>query len=356
MSRRELHGVHYRGTGSAAGNDGFAASADRHFQVPPRADATPTVRLLKAGHHVVLSEEAFLGRALRSDIGELYSHAVSRAAAVRDYFHDKTPFQVVIYLRPQHQWLESLYNQGAKNHTLRADSTEFAERAMEAPYFRWTRLINDLKEELGPDRLIVRPYRPGLNVIADFLTILGVPIPQRLLHPKPENPSLPPEQVALRARLRDLLEAAGDPGLLSWAHHLDNERVSQESTADFSMFTEDTQARLIQVAASDWEHLPAVVADTHLAEPHQFESLAQDVQQAEIKPYFGSLDDVSIAKEAVRLLTAALPYVRTHPIILRRRVNNLARRVRRKAQTDPNDLPRASIAFLRRKTSSITRL
>ena len=349
MTREELRGIHYRGLNSAAGNDKFFESTRDLFQVPPRADRSPTVQLLRAGHHVVLSHETFLGHPWLPDTGEMYRHAVSGAAAMRSYFHDRTPFQIVIYLRTQNEWLESLYNQYAKSTAPAVNSTQFAERAMEARNFRWAQLISDLKEEVGPDRLIVRPYHPGINVTADFLTILALPTPQRLLQTKRENPSRSPGWLSLQQQLHDLLETAGDPDLLSWARMLDNGRESGESNADYSMFTEDTQSRLIEITASDWEYLPKVVADTHLAEPHRFESLAKGGQQARIKPYFGSLDKVSASEEAVRLLIAALPYVRTHPRNLPTRVKAMAARIRTKVQADSKDLSRETIAFLRRQ-------
>ena len=349
MSRGELRGVHYRGSLSAAGNDGFVANG--RFQVAPRDDRTPTVRLLKAGHHVVLSHEVCLGHPWLPDPGEMHRDAIRSAVAMRDYFQDKTELRIVIYVRPQHQWLESLYNQYAKRTTPAVDSTEFAERAMGARYFHWTQLINDLKGALGPDRLIIRPYQPGINVTTDFLTILGLPTPQRYLQLKPENSSLTGHRLALQTQLGRALETTDRPSHWAlWATILDTGRVSRESNGDYSMFTEDIQSRLIEFAARDWERLSTPVADTHLADPHQFRSVAQDVEQAQIKPYFGSLNDGSVADEAVRLLAEAIPYVRTHPRNLPTRVKGVARMIRAKAQTDPKELPRAVITSLRRGT------
>jgi len=122
-----------------------------------------------------------------------------------------------------------------------------------------------------------------------------------------------------------------------------------ESARGRSFFPEETQARLIEVAATDWRDLTKAVADTHLAEPHLFESLARDAEHAQVKPYVGSLDAVSCEDEAVRLLIEALPYVATHPRNLPKRAKTLVTRVRAKAQSDPKDLPRAAIANLRRK-------
>jgi len=259
---------------------------------------------------------------------------------MRDYFHNKTPFQVVIYLRPQHQWLESLYNERAKNwkSSEAIDSTEFAERTTNAPYFHWTRLINDIKEEVGPDRLIVRPYVPGTNATVDFLTTLGLPTPERLQKQRPRNPSQTPQQIALLQRLVEALGRVGELELAAWVKETTFHAEPPKTSTRYSFFTEDTQVRLTEIAAADWRNLAAAVADTHLAVPHLFQTIAEETAQTQVKPFLGPLNDISFHDDAIRLLVEVLPYVRTHPKTLVQRATNFATRQHARARQDPRDL------------------
>ena len=321
MSSEELRGVIYRGR-RGADNDGFlSADFPGNFAVPTKADRTPSVRMSKNGHHVVLSHENFLGHPYHPETGDLYGLAVTRAAAMRDYFINKTDFQIVIYLRRQHEWIESLYNHRAK--TWKASevvgSTEFVERLLGSRYFEWKHLVNDLKETVGPDRLIVRPYGPDTDATADFLTILGLPTPKRLKQQRARNSSLTPQQIALLQRLTEELESAGKWGLASWFRSSALGSMRAHMTPSYSFFTEEIQGRLIELTASDWLALPAAVADSALPVPHLFESLAVDAEQAPIRPFLGPLSGIPFDDEAVGLLADVLPYMRTHPKTLSKR-------------------------------------
>lgn len=351
MSVDELQGVHYRGQECAADNDGFRPPYES-FQVPSRTRRAKLEQLLRADRSVVLSSENFLGSP-NPYRGEPYCQAAELAAAMRDYFLDQTEFRVVIYVRPQHEWLDSLFNQYAKSwvSTYPLNPIEFAERSMGARYFQWTSLINDLKAEVGPDRLIVRPYRPDTNITADFLTCIGVPTPERLLTAQPENRSLAPEQLALRQRMAKSLTAAGNPNLAYWVHKLDEDSKSQPPTPIHSLFPEEIQAQLIEIAKVDWRRLSSTVADMHLGEPHLFESIAEEVEQARIKPYTGPLETLSIDNEALRILAEALPYVRTHPKSLPLRVKSVLVMARHQLSSNPRALVRTTMAFRRRRAT-----
>ena len=348
MSRHELSGVHYRGLHSNAHNDGFMSyeKADRGFRVPNRLHKSiPTIRLLNAGKHVVLSEESFLGLPVRPHPSEMWGRASHHVAAMRDYFQDSTPFQIVIWLRYQPQWLESLYNEHAKTtgYVDRFEALDFAEQAMAAPNFRWTNLINELKGQLGSQQLIVRAYRPELNVTSQFLEIIGASVPQHMPSSLRVNESLTPQHLAILGRLN---HAA--PPLSSTVKLLLANAENEKSTHSYSFFPEEIQARLERMAANDWQSLATTVANTHLAEPHHFLAVARDAQQSQINPYLGSLDDLPIDEEVIRILTLALPYVRSHPRNLPSLLKSFTARVRYKAYSDPTGIPRSIFDFCKR--------
>jgi len=322
LSPGELRGIRYLGRESSANNDGFRWGA-RHFCIPARAHQTQTVRLLRQGHHVVLSDEDFLGWPGREE-GEIYESAAEDAARVREFFKDITPFKLVVYIRPQQDWAESVYNQLAKSAEL--DAAKFGERLIESPYIRWSRLVADIKEQIGPDRLVVRPYLPDTNVTADFLSLLGLTTPRRLTAASRQNPSLTPQQLVLRQKLSKVLEDADELSLLGWAMQMVTTPVSRPSPQIFSYFPEVIQEELIRIAANDWAQLREEVADTLWASPRLFESVALHVQQASAKRYLGPLSDVSADEETVQLIRRLLPYVRSHPSNLPSRARRFFRR------------------------------
>ena len=350
MSATEMRGVRYRGRASRARNDGFYGPS-HSFQVPERADSTRTVRLLARGHHVVLSEEGFFGHPYVPNVAAISSRAAVAVSDMSDYFLGKGPFQIVVYVRAQHQWAESVYNQYLKSRSgaYGIDSTEFAKRAIDSKYFYWTQLVDDLKKHAGPERVVVRAYRPGINIIEDFLTVLDLPTPQRFLNPKYENSSLPLEQLAIRKRLNELCESVGRVHLTSWASRVMDESSFQVPGPKKSLFTEQMQDRLISIAATDWELLSSAVADTRLAEPDQFKSVAQEAQRAQIREYGGRVDDVPIDDEAIQLLFESLSHAHNHPRNLPMRIKNLAAAAARMATARPGGIPRAIIRHLQQK-------
>lgn len=199
ISTRSIRGIHYRGKFSAANNDGFKTDNAVGFSVPEKANETLTVRRLGKGRDVVLSDEDFFGSTDRW-VGATYDQAAINAAAIRDYFGGKSQFRIVIYVRAQQDWLESLYTEYAKKKKTpdALDSAEFARLVMDTPYFNWSRLITDLKEQVGPERLIVRPYRAWIETTSDFLSVLGIPQIQHTPVPMRENSSLAPGRLALQ--------------------------------------------------------------------------------------------------------------------------------------------------------------
>ena len=191
MTKKELAGTIYRGAMSAAMNDGFMSFEPDSFGFRAAPARVPTVKHLRSGHDVVLSDEGFLGNAMIPEVGWVYRDANARALGMLDYFGDLTPFLVVLYVRPQHAWLESLYVQRVKWGwmTGRIDANEFAEKMMRAPFFRWSRLVEALLDAVGPDRLVVRPHVRSVDVSSDFLSLLNLNLPPRLRHHRSVNVS-----------------------------------------------------------------------------------------------------------------------------------------------------------------------
>ncbi len=82
-------------------------------------------------------------------------------------------WQLVIFVRPQWLWLESVYLQELQSGgTLTAD--EFWKRISMSPYIRWTNVVADASKVLGDERLIVRIARPEHDAVQDFFDICNL--------------------------------------------------------------------------------------------------------------------------------------------------------------------------------------
>ena len=335
-------------------NDGFMSFEPENFgfrAAPRRADRVPTVRRLSRGHEVVLSDEGFLGNAMIPEVGWVYRDAGVRAQSMLNFFGNVAPFQLVLYLRPQHVWLESLYSQRVKWGwiTGRIDPIDFAQKTMQAPFFRWTRLVEALLDSVGSDRLIVRPHVAGVNVTQDFLSVLNLKLPPRLLHQGSVNVSPTPQWVALMSRIWEQSQVEGLASALYWANIVAGENQNSKVVGKASYFPEDVQNQLIETAASDWAELAPLVRETKRGEPVAFLETAKLLRGAQPKPYLGALDEMCLDEEATHLIAKLLPYVRSHPRFLPLRLSGLARRAQFQLIADPKNALGPSLAYVRRR-------
>lgn len=115
---------------------------------------------------------------------------------------------VVIYLRPQDEYLESLYNHHVKSVGETRDIAAFTEVvAKRLDYLSFLRL---LARAFGEQSLIVRPYESGAlkgDICEDFLDTLGMDMPpEAQRHQRALNPGLTAEGIAL------MLQANRDHG------------------------------------------------------------------------------------------------------------------------------------------------
>ena len=119
----------------------------------------------------VLSDEALLGSPFDG-----YSTAESRADMVAEALAGR-PAQIVIYLRPQHSWLSSVFIQAAQQGEP-LDASNFLQAARDSPWIRWSHLIAMITERSGVQNVIPRVYAPGRDVVSDFFDVAGLgPVP-----------------------------------------------------------------------------------------------------------------------------------------------------------------------------------
>ncbi len=110
------------------------------------------------------------------------AHPHRREAALDWIAERLAPFDVriVCYLRPQHEWIESWFNQIARtvvDGSSQMGFGEFQAHAQQLGSFDYLRRTADWAARFGESRLIVRPYEPAhtpIDVIDDFCDLIGL--------------------------------------------------------------------------------------------------------------------------------------------------------------------------------------
>jgi hypothetical protein len=338
MTRSELSGIAYMGSHSPADNDGFmsngSANEEPGFVVPTHIESrgTATDRMLADGRTVVLSSEGFLG-----SMQNLYPDARGKAQDMRKYFASRTDLRVVIYLRPQHTWLESVYTQVIQEGG--SDKIEdFTQVCLQQRYFRFANLVADLKHELGSQRVIVRAYHPGVDVVTDFLSILGVPRPNRFKRAPRPNKSITPAQVGLMRLINETATPAESWALRyffqNWLMDSGDNTVSKTA----SVLPPDIQKELRAFTLTDWQELKGEIKDTLLPSTDVFDQVIEQARDEHQKLYIKSdWETPAISSEAAKSLRFACTQLspKNKPL------TNLLRAMEQKARNDPGGLPRA---------------
>ena len=203
-------------------------------------------RRLASSSEGVLSDENLLGSPFDG-----YVKASQRIAALRDAMGG-VPVKFVVYIRPQPQWLQSLYLQGIQQGKPES-ATEFLEKVFHAPNLSWAVLARVIRNGLGAGDVDLRTYRSS-DVVTDFFSSQGLGSPPRFSRDGIRvNRSISPIQGPI---LRELLS---DPEL-NEAERLRLRRVFQVALASGSMtgyssFTEAQQEQLRHRASQDLAHL-----------------------------------------------------------------------------------------------------
>lgn len=311
MTREELSNFEYRGPHSLAlvPNDNFANGVKVGFQTPsvPSVLKVPsrTERLLQRGKNVILSSEDFLG-----SMRDFYADAPIKARRMTQYFGPGFQFQVVIYLRPQYSWLPSVYTQLIQEGD-QDKVKDFITKALGHKYVKFSNLVEDLTEELGPDRLVVRAYDGRTDVVADFLSVLGLPFPPRFLSRARPNTSLSASQVVLMRLMNE--QSTRDESRLIRYFFQYRARHSQttQDALDSSILPIEIQEKLRVLTVEDWQCLLNQNNESLNSIRNTVESTVRRAEKLTTAPYIdaqeGSPKLVNQAAEFLRLAVVLPP-------------------------------------------------
>lgn len=185
--------------------------------------------------------------------------APERARALFESFRD---IRIVLYLREQTRWMESIFNQMHKILFWRGDPIVFSsELISEANLFRFLRsqnyiwmlnlqnLVGGWERALGADRMTVRVYDPaefaGGNLFSDFMLQLGVHTLEGFTVAGNVNQNL--GNHVLR-QLSLLAQSEGTEVALAEARRLagDWRQGKVDLSGDYSILSASTKSRIIE--------------------------------------------------------------------------------------------------------------
>ena len=333
-------GIHKTGSSSIQLALALTRNTNRRIIITPNPKDDRTeqgwanrIKQLTQSSDAIFSDENLLGT---PDVG--YHLAPKRLTMLRDALSGSS-YQIVIYLRPQLDWLPSVYLQGVQSgRTIGAE--EFWEEMKDQPLLKWSRLLELLRQESGAERVVIRAHTRSRDAVSDFFELCQLGKPPRtgktmirinssiaavqapVLLALYEMPDVTPEQ---RKQLRHIFQQALAPG------------------ADFgtSPFPESIQREIGEHFREDWQ----VVADSLKgACPDEAQTFRTESARwmEPIVPFGGdSLDDPLVKQEtlrSLRLLSLSFDLKRA----------SLLGRLFAKLRDDPEGAPQALFRALRR--------
>lgn len=251
------------------------------------------LEILRAARAGVLSDENLLGTPFDG-----YADMDRRVAMIDRVLADRE-YQVLVYLRPQHAWLSSVFTQHVQQGGA-PDVEGFWERMRELPNLQWSRMLAHLRAACGAERVVALPYSGG-DVVTDFLHRVNVPAPA-LDAPVVENVSIAAVQIPLlaavnarfptddqRAKARAIFQTLLAPG----------------ARRDLAVFPEAVQQAITDTYLPDWqvlvEHAPPDLRP-------DFERILRAWPHDPIPAAGASLADPEIQDETARTLAVLIDH------------------------------------------------
>ncbi len=287
-----------------------------------------------ASKRVIISDENILGSMV-----DAYALAPHRLSLLRTLLEGR-PFEIVMYVRPQAQWLASVYLQLVQQGQV-LSSEQFWASIRSKEYLEWPVLVRLIEESSGAARVRLRAFTDDRDAVADFFACCGLgKVPPAAVGGIRENISIAASQAPILAALNrdDSLKAADRLRL----RHVFQDQLASGARRGFSPFTEQVQLEIAGHYRSGWAELAEMLNEQDPAEAAVFrDSLA--ALDAPPKPFAGaSLSDPLVAEEMLRTvhLLATSQYAAT--------TANAFQRFVAKATGNPRDLPSAAIRSIRR--------
>ncbi len=249
--------------------------------------------------HVIISDEGILG-----DMADAYESAGDRLSQVRTALSD-VPYEVIMYVRPQPDWLSSVYLQLVQQGgTLTAE--EFWDSVQARQHLAWARLSDCVRAESGAQRIRIRAYAPGRDSVADFFDFCGLG-----RAPRPTavgiriNESISAVQAPILAALNRAESLTRDEQLQ--VRRLFQDRLAVADGRNWSPFPEDVQMQIVDRFRADWQAVAALLDEGDSSEAAVFRATAA-AWDGPARPCPGSaVTDPLVARELFRCFSLMSP-------------------------------------------------
>ncbi len=243
---------------------------------------------------VIFSDENLLGA---PDDG--YQLAPKRVAMLRTALSG-VPYRLVIYLRPQLDWLPSVYLQAVQEGRT-SRSEEFWTGIKDQPLLTWSPLLDLLRNESGAERVIVRAHTRSRDAVTDFFQVCSLENPPRTGKTMIRiNASIAAVQAPVLIALNELPDLT--PYQRGQFRHVFQQVLAPGAAVGLSPFPESVQRQIVEKFWDDW----LVVADSLVSsDPEEAQVFRTEARRwlEPLLPFGGaSLDDPSVQQEALRSL------------------------------------------------------
>ena len=289
-SSQELNGKKYVGSLCCVGTTGF--------RKPPPPIANRTLRQVERAGDLIMSSENILG-----NMNTGYDSAASRAQELFDFFGSATDLQLVVYLRPQVSWVESLCIQFIKMGAV-GTSKQLASNILSSRTLQFSTLANELISVVGANNLVIRAYDPKNDVLSDFDYICETALATQTRKGEQHNVSLS----AAQALLLERINRRGTRSMSRNARFLLESQDAARSMPDpYSILPEALQRDLNAIEQKDWTELAKHLRSTRYPQVEAFEAVAQRARTWRPRPYVGEVcESGPDSEEATLLLLAAM--------------------------------------------------
>lgn len=279
-----------------------------------------------AKEHFLLSSEGLLGNG-----SLLYPELRERSNQLCDLLGGRGPFQVVVYFRPQTEWLESMARQGVQAAAF-SEVSGCISPLIASKFFRFSELLKALIGIFGAENIVVRAQSGESDAVITMLRILELPaIGHR--QAKRMNVSLSPVELDLLTQLRKREHTeTWHPLLARWFF----QRFLKEGRSrSYSVLPAHVQQLAKDMVLEDWQELTELAAKTKnpsLEEFHANGKLAASFQAADF--YDPNVEIDLLREEFVDILSQVIPALRpqildadrTKKSIWRRSLSDIFRR------------------------------
>ena len=247
-------------------------------------------------------------------------------------------FQIVIYLRPQIDWLASLYL-----HSVAGGSTEGAElfwqRMRPQELLIWSNLLTLLRTASGAENVVIRAHAHSRDVVSDFFNLCNLGSPPRV------GRTMIRENISIRAVQAPIMIAINgqsDEREAVKLRQVFQQVLALDAPGGFSPFSESIQEAISSRYLEDWALVGESLRKQDAAESEVFHSELVRWSTGPI-PFAGdSLSDPLIERESVRLIRL---------LSLKMEIGKPRRmaRIRAKLRNDPMGLPSVAERAVRRR-------